>query len=114
MSPAIFEAYRTFAQRLTAADRASRVALRETAALADCVPLIDTLLASDQKLEQEAVDIAAALKEILQVSRRGDYHHNRSTHPGINFTHCKIPAQALQRKISGYSGSGGKYKNCRR
>ena len=83
MSPALFEAYRTFAQPLTAADRASLVALRDTAALADCVPLIDTLLASDQKLEQEAVDIAAALKEILQISRREGYHHNRSTHPGI-------------------------------
>jgi hypothetical protein len=64
MSPALFEAYRAFARPLTTADCASLTALRESAALADCVPLIDTLLATNQKLEQEAIDVGAALDQI--------------------------------------------------
>jgi hypothetical protein len=64
MSPALFEAYRAFAQPLTIADCASLAVLRESAALADCVPLIDTLLAAGQKLEQEAIDVGVVLDQI--------------------------------------------------
>jgi len=66
MSPPIFDAYHAFAQPLTSADRAALAALRQNATLAEGVPLIDTLLTGDQKLEQEAVDIAAVLNEVLQ------------------------------------------------
>lgn len=66
MSPAVFDAYRAFTQPLTPTDRSALAALRQHTALADCVSLIDTLLAAGKKLEQEAVDIVAVLKESLQ------------------------------------------------
>jgi hypothetical protein len=64
MSSAIVHAYSSFAQPLTTTDRAALRRLREHAKLGDCVPLIDTLLSIDKKLEQEAVELAAVLQEI--------------------------------------------------
>lgn len=57
MNPATFAAYRAFAQPLTSSDRSALRTLRQHTLLADCLPLIDTLLAADQKLEQEAIVI---------------------------------------------------------
>ena len=57
-------AYGAFAQPLTPGDRAALAELRSRAALADCTPLIDALLALDTKLEQEAVDIGALISQI--------------------------------------------------
>ena len=76
MSPAIFDAYRAFAQPLTPTDLTTLTALRKHAALADCVSLIDTMLVAGKKLEQEAVDIVAVLR---QISPTAIYHRN----------HCK-------------------------
>ncbi|HET9221279.1 MAG TPA: Wadjet anti-phage system protein JetD domain-containing protein [Roseiflexaceae bacterium] len=76
MSPAIFDAYHAFAQPLTPTDQTTLTALREHVALADCVSLIDTMLADGKKLEQEAVDIVAVLRQISSTAR---YHRN----------HCK-------------------------
>ena len=76
MGSAIFDAYRAFAQPLTSTDHTTLTVLREHAALADCVSLIDTMLAAGKKLEQEAVDIVAVLR---QISPTAKYHRN----------HCK-------------------------
>ncbi len=67
MDPAIFAAHRALAQPLTAADRSALAALRGQAILADCLPLIEALLAAGQKLEQEAVDLRAVLAQIAAV-----------------------------------------------
>ena len=79
MSPAIFEAYRAFAQPLSGGDRAALTALRQSAVLTDCVPLIDTLLARGQKLEQEAVDIVTVLQQISPTAKyRRNYCNGKS------------------------------------
>jgi hypothetical protein len=61
MRPAICNAYHAHAQPLMSTDRTALAALREHAALADCLSLIDTLLAGGKKLEQKAVEVAVAL-----------------------------------------------------
>lgn len=73
MHPAIFEAYHAFAQPLTSTDRVALAALRKHTALADCVQLIDTLLAAGKKLEQEAVEVATVLQ---QIASSATYHRN--------------------------------------
>lgn len=55
MDAATFAQYRQHAQRLTTRDRAALKHLLRHPLLADCVPLIEHLLAADSKLEQEAV-----------------------------------------------------------
>jgi hypothetical protein len=56
-----FARYQSWGQPLTAGDRAALELLRAQPALADCVELIDTLLAAGRKLEQEAISVADLL-----------------------------------------------------
>jgi hypothetical protein len=55
MDQATFEQHRQHAQPLSQQDRKTLKSLRQHPRLADCVPLIDHLLAAGSKLEQEAV-----------------------------------------------------------
>jgi hypothetical protein len=55
MDRATFEQHRQHAQPLSQQDRKTLQSLRQHPCLADCVPLIDHLLAAGSKLEQEAV-----------------------------------------------------------
>lgn len=56
MDSRTFERHRLHAQPLTERERNSLLSLRTLAeGLADCGPLMDTLLSAGQKLEQEAV-----------------------------------------------------------
>ncbi|HEX6290974.1 MAG TPA: Wadjet anti-phage system protein JetD domain-containing protein [Herpetosiphonaceae bacterium] len=64
MDAATFEAYQAHAQPLTAQDRATLTILRANPGLDDCSALIDRLLMTDRKLEQEAVSAAAALEHL--------------------------------------------------
>ena len=59
-----FEAYRTYAQPLTANDRASFNALLADPILADCTALINHLLTVGLKLEQEAVSAERVMEQI--------------------------------------------------
>lgn len=68
MNPQIFAEYRAFSQPLSNSDRNNLQALRQHSALADCYALIDTLLEANQKLEQEAVDIATVLHLVAHTS----------------------------------------------
>ncbi|NTU85280.1 MAG: DUF2399 domain-containing protein, partial [Chloroflexales bacterium] len=65
MGPATFAAYAAASQPLTAGDRAGLLELCTHPALADCVGLMERLLAAGVKLEQEAVPAAAALAGLL-------------------------------------------------
>lgn len=64
MDGATFEAYGASAQLLTGGDRASLVELRADPLLADCIGLVDWLLAAEAKLEQEAVPADVALRRL--------------------------------------------------
>jgi hypothetical protein len=55
MDQATFERHCQHAQPLSQQDRKTLKSLRQHPRLADCVPLIDHLLAAGSKLEQEAV-----------------------------------------------------------
>jgi hypothetical protein len=55
MNEAAFTQYQRWAQPLTANDRVGLTALRANAGLQDCAGVIGLLLATDRKLEQEAV-----------------------------------------------------------
>jgi hypothetical protein len=55
MDRATFEQHRQHAQPLSQQDRKTLKSLRQHPRLADCVPLIDHLLAAGSKLEQEAI-----------------------------------------------------------
>ena len=61
MDAPTFEEHRGYAQPLTDEDRRALIRLRAMPALADCVELIDRLLAEGRKLEQEAVSAHRAL-----------------------------------------------------
>jgi hypothetical protein len=64
MNAAIFARYQPQTQLLKASELKALRALREVAVLADCAPLIECLLAAQQKLEQEAVAVADCLREL--------------------------------------------------
>jgi len=61
MDCATLTAYSAYSQPLTTEDRRALRRLRESAALADCLALIDMLLEGGRKLEQEAVQLLALL-----------------------------------------------------
>lgn len=56
MDSASFTNHQSFAQQLKQSDRKRLTELRQQNLLSDCFDLIDYLLQSDQKLEQEAID----------------------------------------------------------
>jgi len=65
MDAASFTAHQSLAQALKQSDRKRLTELRQEELLSDCFELIDHLLESDQKLEQEAIDpqwVIAALR----------------------------------------------------
>lgn len=64
MDAATYKVHQTFARPLTASERAALAELRATPRLTDCIPLIETLLVADQKLEQEAVGVEYILKAL--------------------------------------------------
>jgi hypothetical protein len=59
--------HRTYARPLTPGDRSALAALRELPLLADCAGLIERLLATATKLEQEAVDPGEALDHLSRL-----------------------------------------------
>lgn len=61
MDEATFTLHRTYARPLSASERGALVELRVAPSLTDCIPLIDALLAANQKLEQEAVNVEYVL-----------------------------------------------------
>lgn len=82
------KAHRAQSQALTATDRKALVTLRSLPVLADCVPLIDHLLATGQKLEQEAVDAPSFAGECgLEIGdERRLPMENRAFHAAQSFT----------------------------
>lgn len=84
MDVATFEAYRDHTQPLTTGDRAAPASLRADAALADCHPLIDHLLRTGRKLEQEAVRVQALTNRLRAYVEERSYVHitdHRGTDP---------------------------------
>lgn len=64
MDPTVLASQPAHARPLTASDYDALAALRQQADLADCLPLIEALLAAGQKLEQEAVDLRVVLAQL--------------------------------------------------
>ncbi|MGE0131942.1 MAG: Wadjet anti-phage system protein JetD domain-containing protein [Blastocatellales bacterium] len=64
MDAATFDAHRQHARPLGKNEREALAQLREQAPLADCAPLIERLLETNEKLEQEAVEAALCARTI--------------------------------------------------
>jgi hypothetical protein len=65
MDSTVFEAHHQRSLALTAGDRTALQDLRKHPLLADCVELVERLLSSGRKLEQEAIGAAAVLERLF-------------------------------------------------
>lgn len=72
MNAEIFETHREFAQALNTRERSALGKLRNDGLLQDCVALIDVLLATNQKLEQEAVRVETIVRALQQETAYGE------------------------------------------
>ncbi len=69
MDVATFAAHRQHARRLSESEREALAQLHAHPALADCAPLIEQMLATNEKLEQEAVDVNHCFEAIRRALR---------------------------------------------
>jgi hypothetical protein len=67
MGAELLNDYQQQAQPLTARERDNLRSLLEQPVLADCAPLIERLLATNRKLEQEAIELEVCLRLLAQI-----------------------------------------------